>query len=149
MTLFRQMIFLETGLSSALLTIKSGKGFCSEMSQVQIKAVSELLQLKPSNIHLVKDCKGPVEVKSSDKQPPPVSQLRYPCRFCGRKHESKREACPAWGKKCIKGCACGCGKENHFAKKCPISSSSKKVSLVVEEFERDKRGQRLISSSNS
>ena len=45
------------------------------MSQVQIKAVSELLQLNPSNVHLVKDCKVPVEVK----QPPPVSQLRYSC----------------------------------------------------------------------
>ena len=104
----------------------------SEMSQAQIKVGSELLQFNPSTVHLVKDCNEPVEVKLCDKQPLPVSQLCYPCRFCGRKYESKREACPAWGKKCMK-----CGKENHFAKKCSISSSSKKVSLVEEEFKRE------------
>ena len=102
--------------------------FCraSEISQAQIKEVSEL---NAPNIHLIKDNEKSAEEKSSDKLPP-VNQLRYPCRFCGRKHESKREACPAWGKKCIK-----CGRENHFAKKCPTSSASKRVSLVEEDDE--------------
>ena len=134
------MIFLEIELSLALPTIKLGEGLlrepelnlaktlyicrASEMSQAQIKVVSEL---DPSNVHLLKENKKSLEGKSSDKQSSPANQLRYPCRFCGRKHESKREACPAWGKQCVK-----CGKENHFARKCPPSFISNKVSLVEE-----------------
>ena len=94
----------------------------SEMSQAQIKAVREF---NPPNVHLLKENK-----KSSEGQPSPANQLRYRCRFCGRRHESKREACPAWGKQCVK-----CSKENHFARKCPHSSTSNKVSLLEEEDE--------------
>ena len=92
------------------------------MSQAQIKAVMEF---NPLNVHLLKENK-----KSSEGQPSPANQLHYPCCFCGRRHESKREACPAWGKQCVK-----CGKENHFARKCPLSSTSNKVSLLEEEDE--------------
>ncbi|CAG2219480.1 unnamed protein product [Mytilus edulis] len=35
------------------------------------------------------------------------------CKYCGRQHVQKREACPAWGKTCGK-----CGKSNHFKIKC-------------------------------
>ena len=35
------------------------------------------------------------------------------CKFCGRKHQCKKELCPAYGKKCK-----NCGKSNHFAIKC-------------------------------
>ena len=94
----------------------------SEMSQAQIKAVREF---NPPNVHLLKENK-----KSSEGQPSPANQLPYPCRFCGRRHESKRAACPAWGKQCVK-----CGKENHFARKCPLSSTSSIVSLLEEEDE--------------
>ena len=91
----------------------------SEMSQAQIKVVSELNPSNAaSNVHLLKDSKSTPVI------------LRYPCRFCGQKHEGRREACPAWGKKCKK-----CGKDNHFAKKCPLSSSSKRVSFVEDEDE--------------
>ena len=110
------------------LSLAKTLDFCraSEISQAQIKEVGEL---NAPNIHLIKDNEKSAKEKSSDKLPP-VNQLHYPCRFCGRKHESKREACPAWGKKCIK-----CGRENHFAKECPISSTSKRVSLVEEDDE--------------
>ena len=89
------------------------------MSRAQIKVVSELNSSNAeSNVHQFKDSK-----------PTPVI-LRYPCRFWGQNHEGRREACPAWGKKCKK-----CGKDNHFAKKCPLSSSSKRVSFVEDEDE--------------
>ena len=89
------------------------------MSRAHIKVVSELNPSNAaSNVHLLKDSK-----------PTPVI-LRYPCRFCGQKHAGRREVCPAWGKKCKK-----CGKDNHFVKKCPLSSSSKRVSVVVVEDE--------------
>ena len=99
----------------------------SEMSQAQIKTVSEF---NSPNVHLLQENKKASDGKLSGGEPSPANQLRYPCRFCGRKHESKREACPAWGKKCIK-----CGKENHFAGKCPLSSTSNKVALLEEESE--------------
>ena len=99
----------------------------SEMSQAQIKTVSEF---NSPNVHLLQENKKASEGKLSGGEPSPANQLRYPCRFCGRKHESKREACPAWGKTCVK-----CGKENHFARKCPLSSTSNKVALLEEESE--------------
>lgn len=94
----------------------------SEMSQAQIKVVREF---NPPNVHLLEENKN-----SSEGQPSSANQLRYTCRFCGRRHESKHEACPAWGKQCVK-----CGKGNHFARKCPLSSTSNKVSLLEEEDE--------------
>jgi len=74
-----------------------------------------------ANVHVVKE--------NEEEKPPtvPAKPLRYPCRFCGRKHDGKREA---WGKKCNK-----CGKDNHFAKKCSLNSNSKQVSMVEEEDE--------------
>ena len=82
------------------------------------------------NVHLLQENKKASEGKLFGGEPSPANQLRYPCRFCGRKHESKREACPAWGKTCVK-----CGKENHFARKFPLSSTSNKVALLEEESE--------------
>ena len=91
----------------------------SEMSRPQITVMSEFNPSNvASNVHLLKDSK-----------PTPVI-LCYPCRFCCQNHEGRREACPAWGKKCKK-----CGKDNHFAKKCPLSSSSRRVSFVEDEDE--------------
>ena len=99
----------------------------SEMSQAQIKTVSEF---NSPNVHLLHENQKASEGKLSDGQPSPANQLHYLYCFCGRKHRSKRQACPAWGKKCIK-----CGRENHFARKCPLSSTSNKVSLLEEESE--------------
>ena len=39
------------------------------------------------------------------------------CKFCGQKHVWSKNKCPAYGKCCPK-----CGKLNHFAIKCPVSS---------------------------
>ena len=35
------------------------------------------------------------------------------CKFCAKKHEEKKEKCPAWGKTCDK-----CGAKNHFSVVC-------------------------------
>ena len=42
-----------------------------------------------------------------------MSTLQFDCKYCGYKHERKREKCPAWGKKCDK-----CKDPNHFKSKC-------------------------------
>ena len=93
----------------------------AEMSQAQIKAVGDLNLVNAANVHVVKE--------NEEEKPPtvPAKSLRYPCRFCGRKHDGKREV---WGKKCNK-----CGKDNHFAKKCSLNSNSKQVYMVEEEDE--------------
>ena len=85
----------------------------AEMSQAQIKAVSDL---NSANVHLVKEKEGKKPTSA------PARQQRYPFCFCGWKYDGKREACPAWGKKCNR-----CGKENHFAKKCGFNSGSKQT----------------------
>ena len=42
------------------------------------------------------------------------------CYFCPKKHEMKKEKCPAYGKKCS-----NCSQLNHFACKCPNSKEKK------------------------
>ena len=44
----------------------------------------------------------------SDKNPKLIN-----CKFCAKKHEEKKEKCPAWGKTCDK-----CGAKNHFSLVC-------------------------------
>eukprot|EP00794_Sanderia_malayensis_P013665 gene13665-15094_t len=48
------------------------------------------------------------------------------CKFCGRKHQCKKELCPAYGKKCK-----NCGKSNHFAIKC--TKRERKANQVEDE----------------
>ena len=45
------------------------------------------------------------------------NQLIPECKFCGRKHERKRDKCPAYGQTCS-----ACKKANHFATKCSRNS---------------------------
>ena len=48
------------------------------------------------------------------------------CKFCCRKHEMKKEMCPAWGQQCN-----ACNKPNHFrfSKLCPANT----INLVEED----------------
>ncbi len=57
--------------------------WASEVSQAQINTVSEFNSSK---------FKKASERKLPGGQPSPTNQLRYPCRFCGRKHKSNWEA---------------------------------------------------------
>ncbi|XP_068205689.1 uncharacterized protein [Palaemon carinicauda] len=60
----------------------------------------------------------------SSKPSVPTSKL-HPCKFCGEKHEWRKEKCPAHGKKCIK-----CGNYNHYAVKC----KSRKINYVSGNY---------------
>ena len=64
-----------------------------EMFQAQIKTVSEF---NSSNVHLLQENKKASEENLSGGQPSPTNQLCYPCCFCGRKHESKRDDWWVW-----------------------------------------------------
>ena len=51
------------------------------------------------------------------------------CKFCGKKHEWKKEVCPAWGKRCTK-----CNRLNHFAGLC---NYRQRVNKVDQEYESE------------
>ena len=50
------------------------------------------------------------------------------CKYCGRKHNRKKEDCPAWGKSCSK-----CGMQNHFAVKCRNKAKRQTFHAVYED----------------
>jgi len=55
------------------------------------------------------------------------------CKYCDRKHEQRKEACPAYGKVCRK-----CSKKHHFEIVCKSKSSVKKTARHdVHEIEAD------------
>lgn len=64
--------------------------------------------------------------QNSSKQ----SQDRVDCKFCGRKHERRKESCPAWNKICNT-----CGKLNHFAMRCSGRSSTKTNAVETAEVD--------------
>ena len=61
----------------------------------------------------------PKTTKENGKDP--KDQLSAECKYCGYKHECKRDKCPAYGKTCSSR-----GKANHFAAKCSKNSRESK-----------------------
>ena len=68
----------------------------------------------------------------SDKTPKLIN-----CKFCAKKHEEKKEQCPAWGKTCGK-----CGAKNHFSVVCnkhrPPPKSKKRRNTQKDRQSRSK-----------
>ncbi|CAH8611169.1 unnamed protein product [Dicrocoelium dendriticum] len=58
------------------------------------------------------------------------------CQFCGRRHQKKKERCPAWGRTCMK-----CSNKGHFASCC----RSYRVSSVADDA-REREQELLISN---
>ena len=58
------------------------------------------------------------------------SKSKRKCKFCGREHEMKKEACPAFGKICRK-----CFKKNHFANVCDTKGEGQSQVCNVNEEE--------------
>lgn len=52
------------------------------------------------------------------------------CKYCGNKHEFKKELCPAWGRQCAK-----CKGRNHFAKMCQRTSPNARVVNLIDQFD--------------
>lgn len=64
------------------------------------------------------------------------------CRYCGRKHEKKKEKCPAFGLKCK-----ACGKNNHFAAVCKsMRFSRKKTVMAIEQQDMESQSEDEILS---
>ena len=65
----------------------------------------------------------------------PKGQPSVECKYCGNKHERKRDKCPAYGKTCS-----SCEKANHFAAKCSKNSRESKKKRS-QKFKRKKVNQ--------
>jgi len=94
-----------------------------EQSNKHVKELRESNSASNAINKVTHENKQPKSKKPNYKQQPrkfqdkPVlttsNTLHKECRFCGYKHENKKEQCPAWGKTCN-----ACKGRNHFKSKC-------------------------------
>ena len=78
-----------------------------ELSHRHVKALHE----ESENVHAVNSKKKPTH--SYKPQRYDTKSEVTDCKFCGNRHERRKESCPAWNKTCNK-----CGGKNHFRLKC-------------------------------
>ena len=103
----------------------------SQAAQVRAKDMAEDVESLP--IKAVSDRKPEVprsqpQSNSALTRPTgkrlPITQSLKPCRYCGNKHDFKKEVCPATDKKCHR-----CGKSGHFSRVC----RSSKLHMIEDE----------------
>ncbi|XP_070537048.1 uncharacterized protein [Ptychodera flava] len=95
-------------LQEADLTLTKCLDICkaAESTTVQIKAIAGE-PTEQAQVNAV------TRKTSRESQPSNEQNMVMECKFCGRRHERKKEKCPAYGKTCA-----ACGRRNHFARKC-------------------------------
>lgn len=95
-----------------------------EMKKDNQASVHKVSESKPQTYRkfVKKDMNTPHKKPGFRKPPDKVKT----CKFCGKKHAMRKEACPAWRKTCNK-----CHKENHFSVKC------QSINLVENESYSD------------
>ena len=94
-------------LQDAKLTLTS----CIDICRANEKTIMQMKEISQEDVQLIRRKEKPRKnfpLKQRQELAPKVD-----CKYCGRQHSQKREACPAWGKTCI-----NCGKRNHFKVKC-------------------------------
>ena len=106
----------------------------NEATAAQLKdmAPSQTTEQEANAVNQKESSKKPKTPKENGKDP--KGQLSAECKFCGNKHERKRDKCPAYGKTCS-----SCGKANHFAAKC--SKNSRESKKRSQKFKRKKVNQ--------
>ena len=106
----RRKLLQESGL-----TLSKCVDICraNEATTAQLKDMTpgQTIEQEANAVNQKEDGKKPKAPKDSGKGS--KNQLSADCKFCGRKHERKRDKCPAYGQTCS-----ACGKANHFAAKC-------------------------------
>ena len=127
----RRKLLQESGL-----TLSKCVDICrvNEATAAQLKdmAPSQTTEQEANAVNQKENFKKPKTSKENGKDP--KDQLSAECKFCGNKHERKRDKCPAYGKTCS-----SCGKANHFAGKC--SKNSRESKKRSQKFKRKKVNQ--------
>ena len=102
-------------LQESELTLSKCVDICraNEATTAQLKdmAASQTPEQEANAVNRKEGSKKPKSPKENGKGS--KDQLSAECKYCGTKHERKRDKCPAYGKTCS-----SCGKPNHFAAKC-------------------------------
>ena len=70
-------------------------------------------------------------IKQNSASRPPTTENRE-CKFCGGTHPFKREACPAYNRRCNI-----CKKLNHFARKCNNRTQPRQIRQVTDSADED------------
>ena len=93
----------------------------NEATTAQLKdmAPSQSTEQEANAVSQREDHKTPKAPKQNGKGP--KDQLSAECKYCGKRHERKRDKCPAYGKACS-----SCEKPNQFAAKCVKNSRESK-----------------------
>lgn len=117
----------------------------TETAEQQMKIMTKEMEVSK----VCKMPKSPRKIPKKDFRQHSNSQTELDCKFCGRKHERKKERCPAWGKKCNK-----CGNQNHFASCCTkkleahaVNSEPKIVKLYAIDSKSSKKKMKTVTVS--
>jgi len=108
----------------------------SEAAGRQLKAMAETDQVQA--LHASKQSgahrRGRDREKSKNRRTSRADSLpRDKCKYCNRKHEPRRDACPAYGQTCRR-----CKKQNHFESVCQSKASKTSGKRAdVHELEAD------------
>ena len=128
----RRKLLQESGL-----TLSKCVDICraNEATAAQLKdmAPTQITEQEANAVNQKESSKKPKTPKENGKDP--KDQLSVECKYCGNKHERKRDKCPAYGKTCS-----SCGKANHFAAKCSKNSRESKKKRS-QKFKRKKVNQ--------
>ena len=96
-------------LSTQDLTLEKAIPICRN-EETATATIRDIQRQSTDVVHkIIKTGKQPAVKDSSSKPDAKIIQ----CKFCGRKHQCRKELCPAYGKKCK-----NCCESNHFASKC-------------------------------
>lgn len=134
-------------LQESKLTLQSCIDICraNECTKQQLQTMDQ-----PDEVNAVDEKTPKRDRKSKSKRDPKSGKTPklINCKFCAKKHEEKKEKCPAWGKTCDK-----CGAKNHFSVVCNKQrpsphrkkprhtqrdrQSRSKVNMVYEQEESD------------
>ena len=98
----------------------------TESTTAQLKAMS--MSGKEELHFVLKQKKQSKEKKKYSTE----GQLKYDCKYCGKKHANSRDACPAYGAKCKK-----CGRMNHYAVCCRDRKFDKKDRVHILDNSED------------
>ena len=127
----RRKLLQESGLtlSKCVDICRANKATAAQLKDM---APGQTTEQEANAVNQNESSKKPKTPKENGKDP--KDQLSAECKFCGNKHERKRDKCPAYEKTCS-----SCGKANHFAAKC--SKNSRESKKRSQKFKRKKVNQ--------